>query len=188
MPQVLLSRTQRRVLRVLSLIAAVSAALASGYGVAAWAGPRAAPVRSSVEGKVVAVSDGDTVTVLVGREQTKVRLWGIDAPEKAQAFGQRSREHVSLLVFGKTVRVEVWGKDRYGRTLGRIFHGGADVNLAMVRAGMAWWYQQYAPGADDIELAEQQARAAKAGLWRDPQPQPPWEFRKDRRAGTPTVP
>jgi micrococcal nuclease len=185
MPALLLSRVQRTTLTWFLWAIAVAAALASGYAVAALAGPRAQGPKETIEGKVVAVADGDTVTVLVDRVQVKVRLWGIDAPEKAQAFGQRSREHVSSLVFGRQVRVEVWGRDRYDRTLGRIYVDATDVNLQMVRAGMAWWYQKYSPKAQDIEVAEQQARSAKLGLWRDVDPQPPWEFRKAKRAGQP---
>lgn len=96
---------------------------------------------SVFEGRVVGVSDGDTITVLVGgHEQIKVRLAEIDAPEKAQPFGQRSKQALSDLVFGKTVRVEQQDTDRYGRVVGRVFVDGTDVNVEQIRQGMAWAY------------------------------------------------
>ena len=96
----------------------------------------------TVDGQVVGVTDGDTITVLDGqRTQHKVRLAGIDAPEKAQAFGQRSKEHLSSLVFGRQVKVETEKQDRYGRTVGKVLVEGRDANLAMVVAGLAWHYK-----------------------------------------------
>lgn len=98
----------------------------------------------TLDGYVVAVSDGDTITVLdAKREQYKIRLAGIDAPEKAQAFGERSKQHLAELVFNKQVTVE-WDKfDRYGRTVGKVLVNGTDANLEQIKAGMAWWYEKY---------------------------------------------
>lgn len=132
---------------------------------------------SAFEGRVVGVADGDTITVLTdGRESIGVRLAEIDAPEKSQAFGQRSKESLSDMVFGKTVRVEQQDVDRYGRVVGRVFIGGTDVNAEQVRQGMAWVYRQYLRDTTLLTV-EQEARAAKRGLWSNPNPTPPWEYR-----------
>jgi endonuclease YncB( thermonuclease family) len=149
----------------------------------------------SLHGRVVSVSDGDTITVLDSdHQQHKIRLSGIDAPEKAQAFGQRSKENLSRLVFGRDVTVVWHKKDRYGRTVGKIMVADPscldadcprdlDACHAQVVAGMAWWYRQYAReqeagDAHRYELAEQDARARRIGLWADPSPTPPWDWRK----------
>lgn len=135
-----------------------------------------------LRGKIVAVTDGDTVKILVGTTMTKVRLWGIDAPEHAQAFGERSKQSLGELCFAKDAEVTSRGTDRYGRTLGVIRVGKLDVNLEQVRRGLAWWYQHYAPQAQDLREAELAARSAKRGLWVDPVPVPPWEFRRASRS------
>ena len=135
-------------------------------------------------GKVVGVTDGDTVTVLdEQRQQHKVRLAGIDAPEKRQPFGSRSKEALSDKVFGKTVAIE-WNKlDRYGRIVGKIVVDARDVNLGQIEAGLAWWYQKYSSEqsvADRklYEQAEVNARMKRLGLWSEPAPTPPWDWRK----------
>ncbi len=140
-----------------------------------------APPHNPLTGQVVRIADGDTLTLLVDTRQVKVRLWGIDAPEKDQAFGTRSKQALAQAVMGKTVVVHSHGTDRYGRTLGWVVAGGATVNLDQVRNGMAWWYQQYAPKAADLAQAQRQAQAQRKGLWVDAAPEPPWEFRKARR-------
>jgi micrococcal nuclease len=104
----------------------------------------ALPVSASpvYEGKVVGISDGDTITVLVGGHQPlKVRLAEIDAPEKSQAYGQRSKQSLSNLAFGKQVRVEQQDRDRYGRVVGKVYVGSLDVNAEQVKRGMAWVYR-----------------------------------------------
>lgn len=142
---------------------------------------------AEITGRVVGVSDGDTITVLVdGHDSVKVRLLGIDAPEKAQPFGAVSKRHLSDHVFGKTVTVETTKKDRYGRVLGRVLVNGADVCLEQIRAGLAWHYKQYAnEQPEGLRLsyadAEQQARQGKLGLWGVPNQIPPWEFRHPER-------
>lgn len=134
-------------------------------------------------GRVVGVSDGDTITVLdTDNTQYKIRLVGIDSPEKRQAFGQRSKEALSDLIYDKQVAVEHFKTDRYKRILGKIRVGQTDVNLAMIRQGFAWHYKKYQndqPLDDRIAYnkAEEEARASKRGLWRDENPTPPWEFR-----------
>lgn len=128
-------------------------------------------------GQVVGVADGDSITVLRDREQVKVRLVDIDAPESVQPFGNRSKQALEALVKGQAVLVVERGKDRYQRTLGRIYRGDLDVNAEQVREGMAWVYRQYARDATLYPI-EAEAREQKRGLWRDPEPVPPWEWRK----------
>ena len=128
--------------------------------------------------RVVSVHDGDTITALAdGNRQVKVRLTGIDAPELGQPFGQAAKRHLSGLAFGKTVEIEAGGKDRWRRTLGTVKADGKPVAEAMVSEGLAWHYARY---SDDQRLAkaERDAREARRGLWQDPQPVPPWEWRK----------
>ena len=138
---------------------------------------------ADLRGRVVAVSDGDTVTVLdAERHQHKVRLAGIDAPEKAQAFGQASKISLSDQIFGREVAVSWDKRDRYGRIIGKISVDHRDVCLEQIRRGMAWHYKQYArdQAPDDrgaYAEAEVAARAARAGLWHDLAPVPPWEWR-----------
>jgi endonuclease YncB( thermonuclease family) len=154
--------------------------LVAALGFAQWA------TAQQLSGKVIGVKDGDTVVVLDAEKRSHdIRLAGIDAPEKAQPFGQRSKEHLSDTVFGK--RVEVVGSkiDRYGRTVGKIMVGAADANLAQVRAGMAWHYKEYQreqSSADRLaySAAEDAARSSRVGLWRDPSPTPPWDWRRNK--------
>jgi endonuclease YncB( thermonuclease family) len=120
-------------------------------------------------GKVVGVTDGDTITVLVaGHDQVKVRLANIDAPEKAQPFGQRSKQALSVLAFGKAIECNQSGLDRYGRTIAVCGVGGTVINLAMVKAGMAWVYRKYAHGVPEYYAAEDEAHQQRLGLWSDP--------------------
>lgn len=144
----------------------------------------------TLQGRVVAVTDGDTVKVLdASNTQWKIRLMGIDAPEKKQAFGTRSKSNLSDLVFGKTVTVEYSKKDKYGRTVGKILVNGVDANLEQVKAGMAWHYKKYAKEqlVEDRETyaqADEQARAGQRGLWREADPVPPWDWRKSKKLRT----
>jgi micrococcal nuclease len=137
----------------------------------------------SLTGKVIGVMDGDTIEVLdTTKRPRKIRLEGIDAPEKEQAFGNRSKQHLSDQVFGKQVEVVFSKTDKYGRTIGKVMIYGKDANLEQVRAGFAWHYKEYQKeqSAADRSLyaeAETSARAVKSGLWRDPQPMAPWEWR-----------
>jgi endonuclease YncB( thermonuclease family) len=142
---------------------------------------------STIVGRVVGVADGDTVTVLDSeRVQHKVRLAGIDAPERSQAFGNRSKESLSELVFSKTVTVETDKLDRYGRAVGKVLVGGRDVNLIQVERGFGWHYKAYESEQSEndrllYDAAEREARAARRGLWQDLNPVAPWDFRKARR-------
>lgn len=144
-------------------------------------------VQLVIEGKVIRVSDGDTIAVLdKDNKQHKIRFQGIDAPESKQAFGQASKENLSKMVFGKQVTV-IWEKvDKYRRTVGKVLLDGKDVNIEQIKAGLAWHYKKYAdeqPPEDRITYAqaEEQARAAKLGLWQDPNPTPPGEWRADAK-------
>jgi endonuclease YncB( thermonuclease family) len=138
-------------------------------------------------GKVVGVADGDTITVLdSGKMQHKVRLAGIDAPEKAQAFGNRSKQSLSDMVYMKDVTIETNKIDRYGREIGKVIHNGADVCLEQVKRGMAWWYRdyQYEQTPEDrvlYETVEDAAKATRVGLWADKEPVPPWAWRKSTK-------
>ena len=133
-------------------------------------------------GKVVHIADGDTLTVLdADKVQHKIRLAGIDAPEKSQAFGTKAKEALAEKVHEKTVRVVWKEKDRYGRIVGEIHLGDRHINLEMVHDGWAWWYRTYAPKSKALEQAEADAKKEKRGLWRDKDPEPPWEFRKRER-------
>lgn len=125
--------------------------------------------------KVVKISDGDTITVLQNKQQIKVRLFGIDAPEKKQDYGQRSKQFLASLIAGQVVEVEPKGKDRYKRTLGIIHHKGQDINAQMVLNGYAWAYVKYSRIYVDQEKL---ARENKRGLWQSSNPTPPWVWRK----------
>jgi micrococcal nuclease len=138
-------------------------------------------VPTQFSGKVAGVSDGDTLTVLYGQMPVRIRLYGVDAPEKAQAFGQQSRNFTSQSTFGKTATIYSKGNDRYGRVLRRVFIGKTCINTELVRNGMAWWYRQYSPKEAKLRDLEVQARARRVGLWRDAQPVAPWDFRRARR-------
>lgn len=135
------------------------------------------PTYADFTGKVVAVADGDTLTVLRGQEQIKTRLVEIDAPEKAQAFGNRAKQSLSDLCLGKIATLADQGKDRYKRTLARITCDGIDANEEQVRRGMAWVYRKYAPKDSPLYAIERDAREGMRGLWIDPAPVPPWEWR-----------
>lgn len=140
----------------------------------------------TITGRVVGVADGDTLTVLeADNVQHKIRLGGIDAPEKKQAFGQRSKESLSDLAYDKQVDVETTKRDRYGRQIGKVLVDGRDVNLVQVERGMAWFYRQYqreqSPNDQRLyEAAEDAAKVGGRGLWRDADPVPPWEFRHNK--------
>ena len=139
---------------------------------------------SEIGGKVVAVHDGDTLTLLVaGNQQRKVRLGEIDTPELAQPYGSKAKVALSDLVFGREVRVVVQDIDRYGRTVGRVYVGAIDVNAELVKQGAAWVYRQYLHDQSLLPL-EAQAQAAKVGLWalQPDQRMPPWDWRRQEKS------
>jgi endonuclease YncB( thermonuclease family) len=130
-------------------------------------------------GRVVSIADGDTITVLVDTTQYRIRLSDIDAPERRQPWGTRARQMLSSMVFSKAVVVKPQTIDRYGRTVGRVFADDLDVNAEMVRQGFAWVYRRYSKDVALLRL-EEEARAAGRGLWSQPPPVPPWEWRRSR--------
>jgi endonuclease YncB( thermonuclease family) len=141
--------------------------------------PPAGPARFpyDLEGKVVGVSDGDTITLLVEFRPHKIRMNGIDAPESGQAFGQVAKEALADLVFGRDVRISVVDIDRYGRLVGDVYAGDLYVNAELVQAGLAWHYVEYSDNAT-LAALEIMAKDTRAGLWQDPSPVAPWDFRR----------
>ena len=131
--------------------------------------------------KVVGIVDGDTFTGLTAdNQQIKCRIYGIDAPEKGQAFGNRSKQTLSDLIFGKQVKIKIQGR-HYERAIVRVFTAeGKDVSAEMLKAGMAWHYKQYDKSKNYAQL-ENQARNERIGLWADKNPMEPWLFRKQNQ-------
>jgi endonuclease YncB( thermonuclease family) len=138
---------------------------------------------NELKGHVVSVHDGDTITLLdADKVQTKIRLYGIDAPEKKQPFGPKAKVALSELVFDKDVRVEViTPRDHYGRVIGKIYAGDIYINQVLVEQGAAWWYRQYAPTDVTLHDAEVKAKEGKLGLWSKAVHIPPWQWRKEER-------
>lgn len=138
----------------------------------------------NISGTVVGVTDGDTITLLDARGSShKIRLAGIDAPEKAQAFGNQAKASLSELVFGREVTIDSSKRDKYGRIVGRVSVDGTDANLEQIKRGMAWHYKRYEFEQNPEERetysdAEKGARAERHGLWLDSSPVPPWQFRR----------
>lgn len=133
----------------------------------------------SMSGKVIKVADGDTITIQTSNnEKIKIRLYGIDAPEKKQEYGIKSLDVLKKLSYGKTVDVEVKEKDRYGRTVGIVFLNGEEINFKMIETGNAWHYKKYAKEKANYSNAEAEARKSKLGLWNSDKQIPPWEYRK----------
>lgn len=140
-----------------------------------------------LEGKVVSVHDGDTITLLdAAKRQHKIRLAGIDAPELSQAFGRVSRQHLADQVSGRTVVIKWTKRDKYQRLVGKVLLAGRDINITQIEAGLAWHYKKYATeqSPEDRQRyarAEEQSRAARLGLWQDGRSVPPWEYRKTKK-------
>lgn len=129
---------------------------------------------------VVSVHDGDTLTVLIEHRQVKVRLTEIDAPELGQPFGTKSKQSLSKLCFGKTATLEVHGHDRYRRTLAHVTCSGTDANAEQVRRGYAWTYARYTRADSPLYAIQHSAQTAHRGLWSDPSPVAPWDWRRAR--------
>lgn len=131
-------------------------------------------------GRVVGIADGDTIDVMYEGSEVTVRLYGVDTPEKNQPFGTQAKKFTTSMVFGQRVRVEAVDVDRYGRVVGRVYRmdDGAELNAALVAAGYAWWYRQYAPDDTRLQRLEQQARDAEKGLWSRADPVAPWKWRR----------
>lgn len=138
-----------------------------------------------LEGKVISIADGDTLTILTTqKQQVKVRLAGIDCPEKSQPYGSVAKQMLSGKVYGYNVKVKEHGKDQYGRTIGDVYLGDIWINYEMVKGGWAWHYKQ---GSKDkkIAQAEVEARKVRRGLWTDPNPVSPWEYRSPKSSKKP---
>lgn len=141
-----------------------------------------------IAGVVIRVIDGDTVQLAVGDAKKRVRLLGIDAPEIKQEYGVESKAYLNKLVGSKNVQMECTGSDRYKRAICKIVLKDADINLRMVESGMAWHYKQYSSNqsvSDRLKYsqAEESAKTARVGLWRQEKAVAPWDFRKAKRAG-----
>ncbi|WP_199228103.1 thermonuclease family protein [Haliea alexandrii] len=141
------------------------------------------PVQSGsdydLSGKVVRIADGDTLILLdATNTQHKIRLHGIDTPERRQPYGNAAREALEALVAGQHIGVVVQDTDRYGRTVGTVYRNGMNVNLRLVEKGWAWWYERYARNDRELAQAQREARAARRGLWQDSHPIAPWEWRR----------
>jgi endonuclease YncB( thermonuclease family) len=132
-------------------------------------------------GRVVRVADGDTLTVLVKNKQIRIRLESIDAPESKQPFGKRSQQSLAELCAAKTAIVVSSGKDTYGRTLGWVLCDGIEANSEQVRRGMAWVFVKHAPRNSPLYAIQSSAQQLRLGLWADPRPTPPWEWRALKR-------
>jgi micrococcal nuclease len=138
----------------------------------------APPMVRRFAGKVVAVEDGDTITVMNGGSQEKIRLYGIDCPEGGQAFSEKAKQFTSNQTFGKVVSVIPYERDRYGRTVADIIlPDSKSLSHEIVRAGLAWWFQKYAPEEQLLSDLEKEAHASRRGLWFDANPTAPWNFR-----------
>jgi micrococcal nuclease len=131
-------------------------------------------------GEVVRVIDGDRIDVLHDGRPERIRLAGIDAPERGQPFGKEAKQVTSALAFHKAVTVNVRGRDSYGRIIGRVvLPDGTILNHELVKQGLAWQYRQSSRDGM-LAVMETAARQSKRGLWADPQPIPPWEWRRMR--------
>ncbi|MFA6029188.1 MAG: thermonuclease family protein [Elusimicrobiota bacterium] len=152
-------------------------------GAAAKPAPSAAAAKEeSFRGKVVAVLDGDTIEVMNEGRAVRIRLAGVDCPEKSQPFGKQAKLFTSELAFGQVVNVLTHDVDRYGRTVAEILlHDGRSLNRELVKAGLAWWYWRYSKD-EGLKALEAEARAAKRGVWAQPDPIAPWMFRKTKGA------
>lgn len=140
------------------------------------------PVCATAQMRVIGISDGDTLTVFddTTHVQTKIRISAIDAPEKAQPFGQRSKQALSDLCYGKPASIVYVDADRYGRTVADVSCNGVDVGRAMVGSGMAWAYDKYISGHEYLYPLQEKARRNKTGLW-SMKATPPWDWRKLQR-------
>jgi len=143
--------------------------------------PVLASAEDEIKGKVIWVTDGDTIGVLIkGNEKVKIRFNGIDAPESSQDYGNKAKQALSKRIHGQQVTVMVSDKDRYGRSIGTVFLDNENINLWLVANGYAWHYKRYSKD-EALGKAEEKAKSAKLGLWSTAKPIPPWDYRKKKR-------
>lgn len=139
-----------------------------------------APVVPTEPGSVVSIHDGDTLTVLAEHgEKVRVRLYGVDCPELAQAFGPEAKNFTVAIVQGHQVRLEPHDRDDYGRIVAVVYVGETNLNKELLRNGYAWWYRHYAPTEAEFALLERQAQWSKRGIWSEKKPEPPWSWRRE---------
>ena len=137
---------------------------------------------NSLLGKVVGITDGDTISFMNDGRAEKVRLSGIDCPERGQDFSMQAKLAASDLVYGKVVKIATKSRDRYGRLIGTVtLPDGLNLNQKLVELGLCWWYEQYAPTDVVLKELEANARNKKKGLWSHANPTPPWDYRKKRK-------
>jgi micrococcal nuclease len=140
------------------------------------------------QGRVISIIDGDTIQVLSDRTPIRVRLYGIDAPERSQAYGRRARAFLSSAAFNQTVRLTLHRMDRNQRWIAHaVLPDGRDLSEVLLKAGYAWWFERYAPKDGRLQQMEQEARRHRRGLWADPRPVPPWEYRNRLRRTSPAT-
>jgi len=169
-------------LRSPSLLLALALVLGAAPACRGAAGSGATGEERPVVGRVERVFDGDSLVVAAGGRREEVRLFGIDAPERTQPWSARARRLAGELALGREVRLERRGTDAYGRTLAVVLlSDGRSLNRELVAAGLAWWYRRYDPDDEVLAALEREAREARRGLWTDPRPVAPWDFRAARR-------
>ncbi len=136
----------------------------------------------TVRAKVVAVIDGDTIQVLLGKRSTRVRLFGVDCPERFQAFYSQARKFTDDLIFQKTITLQFDREDPYGRKVAvATLDDGRVLNRELVGSGWCWWYEYFAPDDKELKRLAQEAKAARRGIWSRPSPIPPWEFKRQQK-------
>ncbi|ROS09649.1 endonuclease YncB(thermonuclease family) [Chryseobacterium nakagawai] len=137
---------------------------------------------SQTSGKVIKISDGDTITVLLkGNTQKKLRLADVDCPESGQAFGKNAKQFTSGKVFGKTIKFTETSTDRYGRSIAKVYYDNDKyLSKELIKAGMGWWYFSYSKD-DSLGKIQEKAQQKKMGLWQDVHAIAPWEYRKMKR-------
>jgi endonuclease YncB( thermonuclease family) len=134
-------------------------------------------------GRISQVHDGDSLTFIAEGVELRIRLTDIDAPELAQAFGKESRQALVTLCANKPARIVEQGRDRYGRTLARVTCAGVDANVEQVRLGFAWVFVRFAPKTSPLYKVQAEAQQRRVGLWANPQPMEPWEWRRTKNKG-----
>lgn len=135
----------------------------------------------AISGKVIRVSDGDTLLLQSGSQRIKVRMYGIDAPELKQSYGEDSKSYLEKRILNKNVDVKVINEDKYGRKVGKVFYKNKDINLEMIKTGNAWFYEYHAKKEKEYKKASKSAQEQKLGLWKDKNPQNPRNFRLEHR-------
>jgi endonuclease YncB( thermonuclease family) len=145
-----------------------------------------ATTAGTLVGNVIGITDGDTLTLLVDRQAYKVRIAGIDAPERRQAWGEKSKTNLSRLAFNQKAVADCPKVDRWGRQICKVTVNAVDIGLEQIKDGMAWWYRKYskeqsADGQSAYESAELMAKLRRLGLWSNTNPVPPWDFRRGDR-------